>query len=282
MIDLALITSNSFFKKLHLKKDEKLFQEWENNDNIYILHSGSLRVEKKIAVGDNTFKHLSNIYPGGIIGEGTLSASVPKQVQIRALQDSTLYSISAHEFKEFATTYPEIGYELMLEIIKLGNHRLLVANKEITSNYEVNLAISKIKDFTSTTIYKLLIIFQGILDVDQIMYFEKNLVMDTYFKLKYDSRKEKSIQNIIFKFENNTLNPKEISKEWNEIYENHIFVPLILWEVNYGYILVARKHTDFNDNDMRLLENTASWFIAVIHQKHIMEEERNQNYIKNA
>ena len=78
-----------------------------------------------------------------------------------------------------------------MDIIELSNSRLTRANREITAIYEVNVPISKIKDFSANSLYKLLIVFESILEVDQIMYFEKNLVIDHYFKLKYDSKTEK-------------------------------------------------------------------------------------------
>jgi len=101
----------------------------------------------------------------------------------------------------------------MLGIISLSNERILKSNKEITANHEINLAISKIKDFSLDAIYKLIIIIQGILEVDQIMYFEKNLVMDHYFKLRYDSYQAHSVQNTILKFENNQVDFDLLEKE---------------------------------------------------------------------
>jgi len=45
------------------------------------------------------------------------------------------------------------------------------------------------------------------------MYFEKNIVMDDYYKLKYDSRNERSLQNVIIKFKNEAFDENILKEE---------------------------------------------------------------------
>lgn len=282
MLNIEEYKNSSFFQSLKLTKNEVLFSEWETDDHLYIIEKGELVVEKSVHTKQGKFKTLSHISIGNIIGEQSLWEEWTKEVQIRAHVDTTLLKINAKkDFPKFISENPIAWYKLLTTIIQLWNTRLSKANREITANYEVNVAISKIKDFSQTTLYKLLIVFQWILEVDQIMYFEKNLVMDNYFKLKYNSLDQKSIKNQILKFNDDTFDIDQLQKENIKVCKHHRYAPLILWKVNYGYILIWRNKSSFDENEEKLLENTTQSLVWVIHQKKIIEDEKNKVYIKS-
>jgi len=113
------------------------------------------------------------------------------------------------------------------------------------------------------------------------MYFEKNLVMDSYYKLKYDSKNKSAIQNKIMKFENETLDLNYVISEWIELSEFMQVAELTLWEWHYGFLVVGRNNQDFSENEQQLLKNTAGSFVWIIHQKWLIDEARNKNYIKS-
>ena len=133
-----------------------------------------------------------------------------------------------------------------------------------------------------SSIYKLLLIFESILKVDQIMYFEKNLVMDHYYKLRYDSKNKHSLRNTILKFPDNRIDFDILSQEDIEVSKYKRHIRLSLGNESYGFILVGRNDTDFHENEEKLLRNTAASFIAIIHQKRIMDDTKNKNYVKSA
>lgn len=279
--DKSIFLQSWLFQIHHLYENDILFREGEKNSCIYFIISGEVVIEKSVITFQWKFKALSHLGENNIIGEGALSWKYEKQVQIRSTKETELFSIDAKDFPKFVQAYPKQGYEILLSIIELSNTRLLRANREITATYEVNVAISKIKDFSTTSLYKLLLVFESILEVDQIMYFEKNLALDTYFKLKYDSKSEKGIQNKIFKFDGNTLDLENIKNQWFQISKYFRFAPLKLGEVNYGFLLIGKEKWDFWENEEKLLINTAWSFVAVIHQKKVMDEEKNKFHVKN-
>jgi len=282
MIHLENIKSSGYFKEIILQKWDVLFKQWDIDENLYIVYDGELSVQRSIETLKWKYKELGKLWIWNIVWEASLSHSEPKEVQIVANRKTVLLKIEGkNDFPKYVSAFPKDAYEVLTTIISITNSRLLKSNRQLTANYEVNVAISKIKDISYTSIYKLLLVFQSILQVDQIMYFEKNLVMDSYYKLKYDSKNESSIQNKILKFENNELD-LELLKDENITLSKYIrSTQLTLWEENYGFLIVWKERWDFHENEEQLLRNTAGSFVWIIHQKWLMDEARNKNYIKS-
>lgn len=283
MIDLNKIKSSGYFEEVNLKAWDILFDEWDTDLHLYIVFDGELSVQKSMATKSGSHKILWLLWIGNIVWEAALSNENPKEVRITANRETILLRIEwKKKFPEFVTHYPREWYALLTTIIEIANTRLLRANRELTANYEVNVAISKIKDISMASIYKLLVVFESILWVDQIMFFEKNLVMENYFKLKYDSKNEKSMQNKIIKFENDTFDLEKLKGEEVEISKFTRVAKLSLWDTNYGFLVIGKDAKDFNENEEKLLWNTAGSFVGIIHQKKILDDQKNINYIKSA
>lgn len=283
MIHLNKIKSSGYFEEFSLKSWEILFDEGNIDNFLYIVYDGELSVQKSMATKLGEFKTLGLLWIWNIVWEAALSNNHPKEVRIKANRDTVLLKIHGREkFPEFVSHFPREWYALLTTVIEIANTRLLRANKELTANYEVNIAISKIKDISMTSVYKLLLIFESILWVDQIMFFEKNLVMDNYYKLKYNSKDEQSRKNTIMKFENETLDIEKLKTDDIKLSKYARSVKLSLWDTNYGFLLIWKDTKDFNENEEKLLQNTAWSFVWIIHQKKIMEDQKNINYIKSA
>lgn len=283
MIELEKLKSSGHFEEIKLKKWDILFHEWDVDMNLYLVYDGELSVRKEVSLQKWKYKTLSLLGIWNIVWEAALSHNNPKEVQIIANRETTLLAIEwKTAFPNFVSAFPELGYIFLTTVIDIANTRLLRANSELTANYEVNVAISKIKDISMASIYKLLLIFESILKVDQIMYFEKNLVMDEYYKLRYDSKNEHSMGNTIIKFPNGKLNLDILKEEEIKVSKYKRFIELTLWEESYGFILIWKDSKDFHENEEKLLRNTAWSFVAVIHQKRILDDTKNKNYIKSA
>lgn len=282
MINIEEIKKSGYFNEISLKKGELLFSEWDVDENLYIVYDGELSIEKEINTKKWEFKLLSLLGPGNFVWESALSHSNPKEVRIRAKRDTQLLYIEwKKEFPKFVTEFPKIAYWVLISIIDISNSRLLRANREVTANYEVNIAISKIKDISITSINKLLLVFESILQVDQIMFFEKNIVMDNYYKLKYDSKNEKCLQNKIIKFPEETFSSEKLLEEDIATSRFLRHTKLRLWGTNYGFLAMGREKKDFNENEEKLLHNIASSFVWIIHQKELLDEQRDKSYIKS-
>lgn len=283
MLDLEIIKSSGYFEEYVLKKWDILFDEWEVDTYLYIVYDGELSVQKSIKTKKWDYKILSLLGIWNIVGEGALSNSNPKEARIMANRDTNLLRIDGKtQFPKFVSHFPKEWYSLLITIIEIANTRLLRANKELTANYEVNIAISKIKDISLSSIYKLLLVFESILWVDQIIYFEKNLVMDNYFKIKYNSKHKGGIQNTIIKFPGGIFDEKKLQEEEVQLSKYTRHIELNLGEENYGFLLIGKDGKDFHENEEKLLQNTAGSFVWIIHQKKILDEQKNLNYMKSS
>ena len=153
MLELEKIKSSGYFEEIIVHEWDIIFKEWETDNHLYIIYDGELIVEKSIHTLQNTFKVLGHLWVWNIFWEGSLSENEPKQVQIKANRKTILLRIEAkNEFKKFVTHFPDLWYGVLISVIHLTNSRLLRSNREITANYEVNIAISKIKDFSISSI----------------------------------------------------------------------------------------------------------------------------------
>ncbi len=282
MIDLEKIKLSEYFKEISLRSGDILFREWEEDTYLYIVYDGELQVEKSTSWVNGEFKTLGLLWIWNIVWEASLSRSEKKQVQIKANRNTVLLAVDAKkDFPKFVEQEPQEAYNLLLAIIDLSNLRLLRANREVTANYEVSKAISSIHRFDLHTVFWLLQTFKSILEADSILYFEKNMVMDDYYKLKYHSNMEFEMDKQIFKFPENTLSLVQLEQESIPLDRYTRSTPLFLWDENHGFLLIGRKRKDFHENEEKLLTNTATSFVGVIRQKEILENERNKSYIKS-
>lgn len=46
MLDIEILENSWFFKKIYLEKKDIVFDEWDNNNNIYIVLAWELKIEK--------------------------------------------------------------------------------------------------------------------------------------------------------------------------------------------------------------------------------------------
>jgi hypothetical protein len=73
-------------------------------------------------------------------------------------------------------------------IIFLTNKRLLESNHLIAATYKITKEITKIEKITNKKIFELIDSLRDIIGVDYIIYLEKNLNIENYLTLKYDTR----------------------------------------------------------------------------------------------
>ena len=282
MLNIELLKTSWFFQERILQNDEILFSQGQKDDSLYILLSGKLAVEKSISSNNNTFKLLNILIDGDIFWEWSLTQSSIKEVQVRALTECSLLSIDAvQNFSSFVKWHPQAAYHLLLKIIELSNKRLLQANSQLTAHYEVSKAISQMWKIDFKSITELLEIFQSIMQADAVIYIEKNFALEWYYKVRYNSSLKEKVQNTIIELPIWTLNPDLIHIDGVFEHEYFLSVELLLWNISYGFLLFERNQKAFLEHDERLLQNIATSFVGVVHQKFLQDEQRNILHIKD-
>ncbi len=282
MIPLEKLKSSPHFTTKELQQWDILFHEGDTDNHLSIVYDGEISVEKSIITAPDTYKVLANLWVGNVIGESSLIRSTPREVRVVAKRNTTLLQIEwGEKFKEFIKEQPDIGYDLMTSIINIANTRLLRANHEITANHEISMAISHIQGSSIASIFKLLHICKKILWVDEILFFERNIAIKEYCKLRFHSEQADNIQNPIVKFPDGKFSLETLDEF--DIKTAHFTrnIELVLWDTSYGYLCVGKQHQDFSENEEKLLENTAVSFVGIIHQKRVYENERNKRYTQD-
>ena len=282
MIDIKLLASLDHFEHLSLKKWETLLHEWDTDNHIYIITSGAVGVYKYTTQEQNEHKKLATLEKNEIIWEASLqSKNEPKQASLIAEKDTKLLKIDATAgIQNLTEQHPKIALELLKYMIHLSNKRLLLSNAQIVASYKMTQAISEITHLDRASIQWLLEKFKNIIGCDSMLYVEKNPVVANYYSLQYDSRNKKYapdslIQHISDINDTSLLEAYSIdSDKTTGIY------PLNIGEKNIWYIIIQNTLTIMNENEEKIILSICSALAGVIHRYHILQEERNRNYLK--
>lgn len=283
MIDLQKYKNNQYFKKISLKKDDILYSEWVIDNNLYFIEKWSVVVEKHSKLSKETTKMLSILGENDFVGEWSIKEDVsnPKEVQIRANEDTTLLYINwKTDLKKFIESSPADGYELMKYIIIKWNERLLSSNKEVTINYEINKAINSVDKIDLKNIFMLIDFIRLIIGCNYILYLENNEVYENILTLRYDSRGKWKLQDITIEIDGRPTK-QDLRKSKIYLWKYNIFVKLNIGKYNLGYLVFWNNVFPFQKELARVIESICTSITGLLRQRKIMIEERNKEYIKD-
>ena len=281
MLDINFLENKPNFELITLEKSGVLFDEWDIDNNLYIIKSWSLSVQKYTTIDKTELKQLAVLKKWDIFWEWALKLSEPKQVKIISLDKVILLKIDAkHWMQEFIKNFPSQWIELLSSIIDITNKRLLESNFLVTSNYSMSKTISEIEIYDNKNLFKILYEFNKILWSEYILYLEKNPVIDNYMVVKYDSRYNGKMQNNIVDLQDNKLHIKDLVEDGIELEKyNHIEELKNKNEIIW-YLIIWEKNNNFNEGQKKVISSITTLIAGVIKQKQIYEEEKNKNFIK--
>lgn len=279
MLDINLFKNSWFFETRTLKVWEYLFKEWENDDNIYIIVTWELIIEKFTTKNRNETKNLALLGKNEVFWEASLSNNLPKQVSVKAKKMTQVIYINAIEWLDnFSKKFQKEAMWLLKYVIFLWNNRLNKSNSLITSSHEISKEIIKIDTFNSKTIFELIDTIKDIIDVSEIIYLEKNPVMDEYLTLKYKTSKKWILQDDVVKITDNKLYLLELKHSWKYNYMQDI----IIGSKHYWYLIFLRENNDFSQNEIKIISSLSLSFWWLLKQKELIDEQKNKDYIKNS
>jgi hypothetical protein len=118
-----------------------------------------------------------------------MSSDTPKEVRIRALEDTELVFIHAKtNFLKFLEQTPQEAFYLFSFIIAETNRRLITANRQIIANYEIDKTINELETIDTKSIFSLIDKIRSIIGCSYLLYLEKNPYVHDTVVLKYDTR----------------------------------------------------------------------------------------------
>ncbi|MGG3688301.1 Crp/Fnr family transcriptional regulator [Caldifermentibacillus hisashii] len=135
-------------KKLDLKKGEMLFHAGDEDDTLYIVNSGKIRVYRLSDTGKEQLVRILN--PGDFTGEWALFH--PGEVHenyAEAVQDSSVCLIKQKDLQRYLTEYPQIS----LKIISEMSERLMNSEKQ-TMQVAIEKVESRILSFLADCVEK--------------------------------------------------------------------------------------------------------------------------------
>lgn len=101
----------------------KLFQEGEVMDEIFVIHSGHVRLSMNVpGRGDVPFLTAG---PGDLVGWSGLISDGRMTASARTTEDSSLISLSGKRLKELCASEKDLGYVLMNRVAQVLSQRLL-------------------------------------------------------------------------------------------------------------------------------------------------------------
>ena len=103
-----------FLKIIHVDKDESIFKEGDNGEDMFIFFMGSLSAY--VSQSDGNTRKLFDVKHGDFFGEMSIIAHEPRSATITATQDSIVMKLHKKDFYRIITEYPNAGFK-MLRII---------------------------------------------------------------------------------------------------------------------------------------------------------------------
>lgn len=277
MLDINLLINSWFFKVKVLEKKETLFDEWDFDNNIYIILNWQLKIEKYTTSEKNETKTLAILEENEIFWEASLNSDIEKEVKIIATRKSKLIYIDAKKWlSEFSKKYPEEWLNILKYIIFLSNKRLLESNYLITANYKISKEINNIKKINNKNIFFIIQKLKDIVKVDYIIFIEENPVTKDYVTIRYDTREPWKLQDIISEKKESNFETLETRINWYDIYKQK----LNIWDEDLWHLVFFKKWQKFNENDKKVFLSASSLVAWLIKQKQIFEEENNKQYMK--
>jgi len=281
MISINSFEKCKYFKKVSLNEGQILFDEGAYDNNIYIIKSGKISIEKYTTIQKQDTKQLALLDSWSFFGEGWISIPHIKEVRAIAIENTELLALDTKkDFQEFIEENPHEGFLFIREIINVSNQRLLAANKEITASYEIDKYINKIENIDWKNIFLLIDRIKSIVGCNYILYLESNEAIKNILILKYDTRFKWKLKNLQIAVDGN-LDYKDLRR--NKIYASkfNVIVKLSIASIDLWYLVFGNNLIEFSYDEYKMILGIANRITGVLRQRKILEEERNKNYIKS-
>ncbi len=115
-----------------INKSELLYRPGDKSDRVYIILSGALEL-----IDEKLDKRLRTLEAGQIVGEVAIMLGIPRQVTLRAIEDTNLFAIKAQMFGQLLQDLPSLAEQIATDLTK--SQKILVQHK----NYLQKLGITE-------------------------------------------------------------------------------------------------------------------------------------------
>ena len=279
MVNIDFLERSWFFQIIEMQENELLFDEWEIDNNLYIIKKLELLIEKYTTSEKNETKILAKLWEWEIFWEWSLSNSWPKQVKVSTSKETILLKIEAqNDFEDFLLKHTKSWVDLLSSIIYISNKRLLESNFLITTSYNINKNISEITEFNNKNLISIFDDLAKTVNSKYILYFEKHPVLDNYLTLKYDTRKQWKLNDKIININSKWLTKDVLLENKIDDNENSYIQELVNKNQIIWYMLIWYWEEDFTQWHKKAISSISvsiAWFIK---QKQYFEDNVKNDY----
>jgi len=279
MLNIDFLKNSWYFKKISLRAGDMLFDEWENNNNLYFIESWQISIEKYMSNNKKETKKLAILSKKEFFWEWALSNPLPKEVSAISLTNTVLLYIDAQKWiEDLIKKYPLEWLVLLKHLINITNHRLLKSNTIVTATYEINKQIVSLEKITIKSIFEIINSIKSIINCDYIIYLEKYEAINNSLILRYNTSKGMTILNKLIDIKNNELTLKNIIEHSSKF---NFIQKLNLWDKKLWYLVFCNKNKDFTEGNKKIILSITPSLSWIIRQKEIYYEERDKAFIIN-
>ncbi|MDJ0533720.1 MAG: mechanosensitive ion channel [Xenococcaceae cyanobacterium MO_207.B15] len=136
-----------------INKSELLYRPGDTSDEFYIILSGALEL-----IDEKLDRRLRTIEAGKIVGEIGIMLGIPRQITLRAIEDTNLFVIKAQVFKELLQDLPSLAEQIATDLT--DSQKILVQHKTylqklglIEENIEESTRKKRIRDRIKNIFY---------------------------------------------------------------------------------------------------------------------------------
>ena len=105
-----------------INKSELLYRPGDKSDKVYIILSGELEL-----IDEELNKRLRHLETGQIVGEVAIMLGIPRQITLRAIEDTNLFSIKAQMFAQLLQDIPGLADQIATDLTT--SQKVLVQHK---------------------------------------------------------------------------------------------------------------------------------------------------------
>jgi CRP/FNR family cyclic AMP-dependent transcriptional regulator len=119
----------------HLKDGELLIKEGAADQNLYVLVSGKLSVYSTDINGRDNLVY--TMKEGECAGTRAFVDRTPRKATLRAIGDTTVYTLAPKDFESLLDPHPRLVYKVMRALFRVTHTNLMRMNQETQqlSNY---------------------------------------------------------------------------------------------------------------------------------------------------
>jgi len=110
-----------------------ILEEGEEGTACYILHRGSVRVEKKTPQGDTYPVAVIDAGANAVFGEPALLAADRRGATVVADTEAQCYSLSKNDFDAMGDEHPRLGLLITREVARVQAERLAKTNNDLVT-----------------------------------------------------------------------------------------------------------------------------------------------------